>query len=185
MFYSSPQKVYTSIGYFLISHGQLHAVSDSSIGHIMWTDHAPISLVYALSGVFSSRSRFWQMYLSNWILTFKWTITRVVIQALSGKFIKQSSEVYSLSTAHESKENKINNLFDSLPNYLPRVMLPHLPWSWNLGCYANRSLIYYTLRPKQLYNSIVKRVSSRETNVGRPWLGWSGNTSCPLTSPKL
>lgn len=59
MFYSSPHKIYTRIDYFLIPHVQLHAVHASSIGQRTWSDHAPISLTYALSDSPSQRTRFW------------------------------------------------------------------------------------------------------------------------------
>lgn len=60
-FYSPPHKLYTRIDYFLIPHGQLHAVKDSAIGQRTWSDHAPITLTYKLSSDPSHRTRFWRL----------------------------------------------------------------------------------------------------------------------------
>lgn len=60
-FYSSPHKVYTIIDFFLIPHNRLHAVRETSIGSIKWSDHAPISLTYALSKVASRVTRLWRL----------------------------------------------------------------------------------------------------------------------------
>lgn len=60
-FYSQTHKLYTRIDYFLIPHNQLHSVLDSSIGHITWSDHAPITLTYTLTGRSASSSRFWHL----------------------------------------------------------------------------------------------------------------------------
>lgn len=49
-FYSQTHKLYSRIDYFLIPHNQLHSVVDSSIGLITWSDHAPITLTYTLTG---------------------------------------------------------------------------------------------------------------------------------------
>lgn len=57
-FYSSPHKIYARIDYFLIPHSQLHTVRASSIGQRKWSDHAPISLTYALSDA-PLKTRFW------------------------------------------------------------------------------------------------------------------------------
>lgn len=54
-FYSSPHKSYSRIDYFLIPHGQLHGIRHSAIGDITWSDHAPVSIIYSLSEVTSSK----------------------------------------------------------------------------------------------------------------------------------
>lgn len=60
-FCSPPHKLYTRIDYFLIPHGQLHAVYDSTIGLRTWSDHAPITPIYKLSNNPSHRTRFWRL----------------------------------------------------------------------------------------------------------------------------
>lgn len=45
-FFSAPHQVYSRINYFLIPHTQLHAIRDTSIGSITWTDHAPVMITY-------------------------------------------------------------------------------------------------------------------------------------------
>lgn len=60
-FYSPPHKVYSRIDFFLIPHAQLHAVRETSIGSITWSDHAPISMTYALSQVASHATRMWKL----------------------------------------------------------------------------------------------------------------------------
>lgn len=61
-FYSPPPyKIYTRIDYFLVPHAQLQAVKDTSIGHITWSDHAPILLTYRFPEIPSSRARFWRL----------------------------------------------------------------------------------------------------------------------------
>lgn len=60
-FYSPPHKIYTRIDYFLVPHDQLQAVKDTSIGHITWSDHAPILLTYRLSEIPSFIARFWRL----------------------------------------------------------------------------------------------------------------------------
>lgn len=47
--------------FFLIPHAQLHAVRETSIGSITWSDHAPISMTYALSQVASHATRMWKL----------------------------------------------------------------------------------------------------------------------------
>lgn len=60
-FYSSPHKLYSPIDYFLILHSQLHAVWDSSIGSITWSDHAPVTLCYALTDALTSKTKMWRL----------------------------------------------------------------------------------------------------------------------------
>lgn len=60
-FYSAPHKVYSCIDYFLVPHSQLHAVKASAIGSITWSDHAPISLSYALTDSLTSRTKYWRL----------------------------------------------------------------------------------------------------------------------------
>lgn len=60
-FFSPPHKVYSRIDLFLIPHDQLHLVSSTSIGQITWSDHAPVSLTYALTERPSPRSLFWRL----------------------------------------------------------------------------------------------------------------------------
>lgn len=38
-----------------------HAVLDSSIGSITWSDHAPVILSYALMDALSSKTRMWKL----------------------------------------------------------------------------------------------------------------------------
>lgn len=60
-FYSSPYKVYSRIDFFLIPHAQLHAVCETTIGSITWSDHAPISFTYALSSATPKVTRIWKL----------------------------------------------------------------------------------------------------------------------------
>lgn len=60
-FYSMPHKLYLRIDYFLLPHSQLHAIPESSIVSIAWSDHAPVLLSYALTDNFTSKSRIWRL----------------------------------------------------------------------------------------------------------------------------
>lgn len=60
-FYSIPHKQYSRINYFLIPHSQLHAIHDSLIRPITWSDHAPVLLSYALTDTLTSRTRAWRL----------------------------------------------------------------------------------------------------------------------------
>lgn len=60
-FYSRPHQSYSQIDYFLIPHRHLHAVRDTAIGSITWTDHAPITLRYALSDAQMAQRPPWRL----------------------------------------------------------------------------------------------------------------------------
>lgn len=60
-FYSTPHKSYSCIDIFFVPHAQLHAVRTVNIGPITWSDHAPISLTYALQDSLSIRSTQWRL----------------------------------------------------------------------------------------------------------------------------
>lgn len=60
-FYTTPHKQYSRINYFLVPHSQLHAIRESSIGSITWSDHAPVLLTYALTDIFTSKTRTWRL----------------------------------------------------------------------------------------------------------------------------
>lgn len=60
-FYSTPYKQYSRIDYFLIPHAQLHALRDSRIGSITWSDHAPVLLTYALTDNITDRPKTWRL----------------------------------------------------------------------------------------------------------------------------
>lgn len=182
VFYSAPHKIYTRIDYFLIPHAQLHAVSDPSIGHITWSDHTPISLTYTLSRASSPRHCFW--LLNESLLQVPEVLADVSKElhfyfqtnnyhdcdpdSLWEAHKKQSLEVYSLSTVHESNGNVMNNSLGSLNCQLPNLAtntLPLLLRRLNLSCYAYRSPTYYTTRLRRHYNFDVKQTMSLETNA--------------------
>lgn len=60
-FFSRSHNVYTPIDYFLLPHNQLHAVKDASLGSIMWSDHAPVTLTYALADLYRSQKKLWRL----------------------------------------------------------------------------------------------------------------------------
>lgn len=60
-FFSTPHQVYSRIYYFLIPYTQLHAVRDTSIGSITWSDHPPVILSYALYDNPTARSKTWRL----------------------------------------------------------------------------------------------------------------------------
>lgn len=60
-FYSRPHQTYSRIDYFLIPHSQLQAIKDTTIGTITWSDHAPITLKYALSDFHKAQRMPWKL----------------------------------------------------------------------------------------------------------------------------
>lgn len=48
-FLTIPHQLYSRIDLFLVSHQLLSSVLDVSIGHITWSDHAPVMLRLSLS----------------------------------------------------------------------------------------------------------------------------------------
>lgn len=100
-FYSKPYKQYSRIDYFLLPHAQLHALRDSKIGSITWSDHAPVLLTYALTDHPTDGQRTWRLNESlmhddevltdvrkDMIFTSKQTTLLTVILELSGRHIK-------------------------------------------------------------------------------------------------
>lgn len=49
MFFSRPHHSYSRIDYLMIPHGQLQAIRDTNIGSITWSDHASVTMRYALT----------------------------------------------------------------------------------------------------------------------------------------
>lgn len=61
LFFSRPHQPYSRIDLFLISQNQLHAVKGSTIGNITWSDHAPVSMKYALADYFRGQRNPWRL----------------------------------------------------------------------------------------------------------------------------
>lgn len=53
--------MYSRIDYFLIPHGQLQAIKNTTIGSITWLDHALITLRYALSDFHKAQRKPWRL----------------------------------------------------------------------------------------------------------------------------
>lgn len=60
-FFSKPHQTYSRIDYFLIPHRDLHAIKETNIGSITWSDHAPITLRYALPDLRSTQKPPWRL----------------------------------------------------------------------------------------------------------------------------
>lgn len=60
-FYSRPHQTYSRIDDFLIPHRHLQAIKDTTIGSITWSDHAPITLHYALSDIHKAQRQPWRL----------------------------------------------------------------------------------------------------------------------------
>lgn len=60
-FYSRPHHTYSRIDYFLMPHGQLQAVRGTTIGSITWSDHAPVTMRYALTDYHRGHRKPWRL----------------------------------------------------------------------------------------------------------------------------
>lgn len=60
-FYSRPHQTYSCLDYLLVPHNQLQAIKNTSIRCITWSDHAPVTMRYALSDFYRGQRKPWRL----------------------------------------------------------------------------------------------------------------------------